>query len=104
MPLPLSPGGALGGSPPDLTRLRKCLLCCSHLGRSARLARTGQQAEALLAQDCVRLQGFLYSRPVPGLVLPGTAAALRDRLAMAQTEQRVVPGARRPVCQIALPT
>jgi diguanylate cyclase (GGDEF)-like protein len=65
---------------------------------------TPEQADALLAQGCTRLQGFLYSRPVPGAVLPGTAAALRDRLAMAQTARQVVPGARRPERGIVLPT
>ncbi len=65
---------------------------------------TPEQAEALLAQGCTRLQGFLYSRPVPGAVLPGTAAALRDRLAMAQTARAAVPGARRAERAIALPT
>jgi EAL domain-containing protein (putative c-di-GMP-specific phosphodiesterase class I) len=65
---------------------------------------TPEQVEALLAQGCTRLQGFLYSRPVPGPVLPGTAAALRDRLAMAERARHVVPGARRPQREIALPT
>ena len=44
---------------------------------------TPEQAEALIAQGCTRLQGYLFSRPVPASVLPGTAAALRDRLLMA---------------------
>ena len=55
---------------------------------------TPEQAQALLAQGCARLQGFLYSRAVPGAVLPGIAAALRDRLAMAATAMTAVPQAR----------
>ncbi|TAL25486.1 MAG: EAL domain-containing protein [Frankiales bacterium] len=65
---------------------------------------TPEQAEALIAQGCTRLQGFLFSRPVPASVLPGTAAALRDRLSMAASARRVVPGMRTPEREIALPT
>ena len=65
---------------------------------------TPEQAEALVAQGCTRLQGFLYSRPVPGAVLPGTVAALRDRLAMARTARGVVPVARRARAAVPLPT
>ena len=57
---------------------------------------TPEQAEALLAQGCTHLQGFLYSRPVPAAVLPGTAAALCDRLALADSARRLVPCAREP--------
>ena len=64
---------------------------------------TPEQADALIAQGCTLLQGFLYARPVPAAVLPGTAAALRDRLAMAQTARGVVPDARRPSGRVPLP-
>jgi diguanylate cyclase (GGDEF)-like protein len=57
---------------------------------------TPEQAEALLAQGCTHLQGFLYSRPVPGAVLPGTAAALCDRMSLADSARRLVPCARQP--------
>ena len=64
---------------------------------------TPEQAQALLTQGCAELQGFLYSRAVPGPVLPGTAAAIADRLAMAATALTAVPVARstndRAVCR-----
>jgi EAL domain-containing protein (putative c-di-GMP-specific phosphodiesterase class I) len=55
---------------------------------------TPEQVQALLAHDCTRLQGFLFSRPVPAAILPGTAAALRDRMQMAATALQVIPAAR----------
>jgi diguanylate cyclase (GGDEF)-like protein len=55
---------------------------------------TPEQVQALLAYDCTRLQGFLFSRPVPAAILPGTAAALRDRMQMAATALQVIPAAR----------
>jgi diguanylate cyclase (GGDEF)-like protein len=64
---------------------------------------TPEQVQALLAHDCTRLQGFLFSRPVPGAVLPGTAAALRDRMQMAATALQVIPAARTPLRRVPLP-
>jgi diguanylate cyclase (GGDEF)-like protein len=68
---------------------------------------TPEQVDALLAQGCTRLQGYLFSRPVPGSVLPGTAAALRDRLVLsdaARTAPLATPSPRtQPRRQIALP-
>ena len=64
---------------------------------------TPEQVASLLAQGCTRLQGFLFSRPVPGAILPGTAAALRDRMQLAATALRAVPAARTPLRDAALP-
>ena len=44
---------------------------------------TPEQSRALIASGCTTLQGHLLSRPVPADLLPGVAAALRDRLAAA---------------------
>jgi diguanylate cyclase (GGDEF)-like protein len=64
---------------------------------------TPEQAQALLAEGCTRLQGFLYSRPVPGPVLPGTVAALRDRLSMAAEALTTLPRARGAEAVVELP-
>ena len=53
-----------------------------------------EQVQALLAHGCTQLQGFLFSRAVPAAVLPGTAAALHDRLEMAAAALAGVPSAR----------
>ena len=55
---------------------------------------TPEQAQALLAGGCTRMQGFLYSRPVPGAILPGTLAALTDRLSMTAAALATLPQAR----------
>jgi len=62
---------------------------------------TPEQVQALLAHGCTRLQGFLFSRPVPAAVLPGTAAALHDRLEMAASALAGVPSARAPKPAVA---
>ena len=64
---------------------------------------TPEQVEALVAHGCTRLQGYLFSRPVPAAVLPGTAAALRDRLQMAATALRIVPEPRTALRDVSLP-
>ena len=65
---------------------------------------TPEQAQALLTEGCTRLQGFLYSRPVPAAILPGTVAALGDRLSMVATALRTLPRARFSDAAVVLPT
>ncbi len=64
---------------------------------------TPEQAQALHAHGCTLLQGFLFSRAVPPEVLPGTAAALRDRLGMATLALSAVPRTRARARAVVLP-
>jgi EAL domain-containing protein (putative c-di-GMP-specific phosphodiesterase class I) len=52
---------------------------------------TPEQSKALVASGCTKLQGFLLSRPVTAVRLPGVAAELRDRLAMVAAPLAFVP-------------
>jgi EAL domain-containing protein (putative c-di-GMP-specific phosphodiesterase class I) len=53
---------------------------------------TQAQAQALLAQGCTQLQGYLYSRPVPAAHLPAAAAAACARMRHVSTA--LLPDAR----------
>jgi diguanylate cyclase (GGDEF)-like protein len=55
---------------------------------------TPEQAAALLELGCTRLQGYLYSRPVPPAAVPATLQALGSRLQVLDVDAPLVPPAR----------